>query len=196
MHKPAAVVAALAMLLTLSAAPASAQPHEEEVALFSIFPDTAHDVVVFWNITRDDYCAWEASDFEGEPPVTTLVVAQVLDTPTGAVMARHQTTSSLELWTLDEGADLSGPCQDTDDSSEPRATGSATVSSTDNDLFHDDSVEMGLHRTNSFGERGQGTVVDASGQAWHYSWTFQAQLDQDNEFREVVPHHSVLVRQG
>jgi hypothetical protein len=196
MRKPAAIIAALAMLLTLAVTPASAQPEEEQISLFSIFPDPSNQLVVFWNITRDDYCAWEASDFEGEPPVTTLITAVFNETPTGAVTARFQTTSSLELWTLDEGADLSGPCQDTDDSTEPWATGSARVTSTDNDLFHDDSVDMGLHRTNTFGERGQGTVRDASGDAWHYSWTFQGQADQNNEFREVVPYHTVLTARG
>jgi hypothetical protein len=196
MRKTAATIAALAMLLMLAVTPASAQPVEEQVTYFSIFPDPSHQLVVFWNISRDDYCAWEASDFEGDPPVTKLITATLNETPTGAVLGRLHATSSLELWTLDEGADLSGPCQDTDDSSAPWATGSATVTSTDNDLFHDDSIEAGLHRSNAFGERGQGSVTDASGDIWGFSWVFQALIHGDDDFRELVPHRTTLTARG
>jgi len=196
MRKPSAIIAALAMLLMLAVTPASAQPSQEQVTYFSIFPDPSHQLVVFWNISRDDYCAWEASDFQGDPPVTKLITATFNETPTGAVIGRIHSTSSLELWTLDEGADLSGPCQDTDDSSAPWATGSALVTATDNDLFHDESFEAGLHRSNAFGERGQGTATDASGDTWGFSWVFQGLTHGADDFREVVPHHTVLTARG
>jgi hypothetical protein len=192
----AALIATPAMVFAMSVTPAFAQPTEEEVAVFSIFPDTRHDLVVFWNITRDGYCAWEASGFEGEPPVIELVSARENELPSGVVIASYEATRPLELWRLDEGADLSGPCQDTDDSSEPWATGSARDSSNDNDVFHSDSVEAGLNRTNAFGDRGQGRVVDDTGTSWHFSWVFRAVIDKEDNFRDVVPNHTTLSRAG
>jgi hypothetical protein len=197
MRKPAAVIAALALLLTVAAVPVSAAPPERsQDPIFLIFPDLNYNYVVFWNITRDDFCAWQASDFEGEPPVTQLIPAQFNETPTGPVIFSWSATSHIELWTLDEGADLSGPCQDTDDSTAPWAVGTAHAANTDNDLFHGDSVDAGLNRTDSYGDRGEGTVSDASGDAWHYSWVFRALNDRNHVYREVVPLRSVLTRFG
>jgi hypothetical protein len=197
MRKPAAVIAALALLMTVAAVPASAAtPERSQESIFLIFPDLNHDLVVFWNITRDDFCAWQAGGFQGEPPVTQLVPAQFNATPTGPVIFSWSATSHLELWTLDAGADLSGPCQDTDDSTAPWAVGTAHAANTDNDLDHGASVDAGLNRTDSYGNRGEGTVWDASGDAWHYSWVFRALNDRNHVYREVVPQRSVLTRLG
>jgi hypothetical protein len=179
--------------LALAATPASAGPPETvDEPFFFIFPDIENGFVVFWNVTRDEYCDWEASDFEGDPPVTHLVSVTYNGTPKGPVVFRFSDISHLELWSIDADADLSGPCQDTDGSSGPWASGDARATQNDNDLNHDESVDAGLHRTNAFGHRGQGTVLDANGDAWHYSWVFRAQRDSAGEFR-LLMERGVLV---
>lgn len=175
-------IGAVILILALAAPASAAPPERVDEPAFLIFPDPANGLVTFWNITRDGYCAWEASDFAGDPPVTQLIPVSYQQTPTGAVIYRWTATSHLELWTLDEDADFSGPCQDTDGSSEPWAEGSARATNNDNDLFHDLSVEAGLKRRNAFGDHARGTVWDASGSAWHYGWVFKAQLDGELNF--------------
>ena len=185
-RSPFSLLAALALLLAL-AAPAMAAPQEQfDEPIFLIFVDPDLGVVAFWNVTRDGYCAWEESDFAGEPPVVDLITTYSHTTPRGPVISRWSATGHLELWTLDEGADLSGPCQDTDDSTEPWAEGTAQVTSNDNDLSHDQSVDAGLKLTNAFGDHGRGTVWDAAGDAWHFGWVFKAQLDNELNFRTVA----------
>ena len=189
--------AATAVLFLAMAVPVSAAPPERsEDTVFTIFPDTEHGLVVFWNITRDDYCAWEASDFEGPPPVAGLVPFKLVSTPTGPIVASYNGSGPLELWTLDENAELTGPCEDTDDSSDPWASGAAQSRYTDNDLDHNASLDAGLRRTNTFGDRGQGTVWDADGHAWSFSWLTRVLFDGNGEFREVVPYTTQLHRRG
>jgi hypothetical protein len=197
MRKPAALIAALTLLLTVAAVPVSAAPPETgQEPVFLIFPDLNYNLVVFWNITRDDFCAWVESGFEGEPPVTKLIPVRYNETPKGPVIFTWSATSHLELWTLDTDADLSGPCKDTDDSSEPWAVGTARATSTDNDLCHSCSLEAGLNRTDSFGLGLEGTVLDASGDAWHYSSVFRGVIDRNDNFRGVVADRSLLTQRG
>jgi hypothetical protein len=187
MRKLVAVAGALA-LMTAVAGPASAGAAEqfEDPGLNNIFPDVENQLVVFWNITRDGYCAWEAGGFVGDPPIDAPVTIQVVTTPTGALVLRWNAVRHFELWTMNEDAPLTGPCEDTDDSTEPWAVGSARWMGNDNDLDHDRSVEAGLYRTNAFGDRGLGTVVDVDGQAWTYTWAFRAVYDKNLDFRPVV----------
>jgi len=49
---------------------------------------------------------------------------------------------------------------------------------------NDNDFDGSRTRTNSFGVRGQGTVMDASGGTWHFSWTNRIQITKDDEFRE------------
>jgi hypothetical protein len=189
---------AAAGILTLGlVAPASAAPPERgEEFLWSIFLDQKHGLVAFWNMTRHDYCEWEASDFDGEPSVDHLIPIMLVFEPTGAIKTSWGDTAPLELWALNEDADLTGPCEDTDDSNSPWAAGSAKNMGTDNDLGNDESVENGLFRTNSFGQRGNGSVTDGDGGTWRYGWTFHAVFDNDLEFRAVVPFSTVLAPAG
>ena len=191
MRRHIALIASLALLLTTAVAPAAAAPPEEsEEPIFISFPDLTYNIAVFWNITRDDLCEWEDSGFAGPPPVVQLIPLRLNEVRSGAVIGSFNATSHLELWQLDADADLSGPCQDTDDSTGPWATGSARVSGNDNDLF------VSGTRTNAFGDRGQGSVVDAGGTEYHYSWVFQALIDRAGEFRLLVPDRSVLRPRG
>ena len=186
------VALAGAVALTISAAgAASAGPPErfEDPGFYNIFPDVENQLVVFWNITRDDYCAWEAGGFVGDPPIDSPVPVQLVTTPTGALVFRWDAVRYFELWTMNEDAPLTGPCEDTDDSTEPWAVGSARYMGNDNDLDHAGSVEAGLYRTNSFGNRGQAMVVDADGQWWAYNWAFRGVYDKNLDFNPVVDFH-------
>ena len=176
-----AALAALALLAV--AAPVSARPNSFQEPIFAVFPDVDNALVVFWNIGREDYCAWEAGGFQGAPPVTELVRGRFNILPSGPVVGAWESTSNLELWTLNEDAALTGPCEDTDDSALPWATGSARATSTDNDVFHFETVE-GVIRGQSFGEQGTGTVVDATGATHRYSWGFRAVNDPRGGYRE------------
>jgi hypothetical protein len=183
-----ALAVGMTLLFTVAlATPVAAKPVVSQGDWFSIQLDIDNGVVAFFNISRDDFCAWEASDFEGPAPVTTLLTIRENETPTGAIVFSASGRSSLELWQLDADADFSGPCPDTDNSAAPWAVGTARYAYHDNDLDHGRSVfELGLRRTNAFGESVNGRVVDASGNTWQYSWTLRFVLDKTFDFREVV----------
>ena len=190
MRKLVAVAGAFALVLSAAGAALASPPDRfDDPGFNNIFPDVENQLVVFWNITRDDYCAWEAGGFVGDPPIDAPVPVQLVTTPTGALVYRWNAVRHFELWTMNEDAPLTGPCEDTDDSTEPWAVGSARYMGNDNDLFHDESVEAGLDRTNSFGDRGLATVVDADGQAWAYDWAFRAVYDKNLDFKPVVDFH-------
>jgi hypothetical protein len=173
--------AALALLATAAVSPVAAAPPDQiEVDLFVVSLDLEHELVVFWNISSDDYCAWEESDFAGPPPVTTLIPAQVHVVRGEVLLATYGGTSNLELWMLDEDADLSGPCQDTDDQDGPWATGTADLNG------HDNDVEVSLTRTNAFGEQLHGSVVDVDGSTWQFSAGVQLRIDRAGEFHFIT----------
>jgi hypothetical protein len=180
-HKRWTMLVTTSALVLAMAVPATADPPEVfEADIFSVFLDLENELVGFWNITRDDLCDWEGGGFQGPAPVGELVTAQVVETGKGALVGSFHATRSLELWQLDEDADLTGACEDTDDQTGPLLTGTATVTSNDND------IDVSGTRINSFGERGQGTVEGTDGSKWRYSWTVRLQIDRDFEFRVVT----------
>jgi hypothetical protein len=111
-----------------------------------------------------DFCHWEAGRFVGPPPLDALVTASFQETGQGVLVSSFQAERLLELWRMDDDADLSGPCEDTDDQTGPWATGTAKVTANDNDF------DVNLTRTESTGDRAQGKVYDADGERWHCSW--------------------------
>jgi len=144
-----------------------------------LFADVGDGLGLFVNIGRDDYCAWVEGGFIGPPPVDKTISVKLKETGKGAVVASFQGDLSIELWRFDPDVPpLVDPCVDTDAQSGPWATGSAYVEANDNDF------DGSRTRTNSFGVRGQGTVEDASGGTWHFSWTNRLQIAKDDEFRE------------
>lgn len=186
------VIAVVSVLATAAlAVPAAANaPERLEEPIFLLFPDTKYGLAVFVNITRDDYCDWEAGGFVGPPPVGELVETQVVETGKGALVGSFRTNVSIELWQLDDDVPpLVGPCEDTDGQAAPWATGAARVEGNDNDL------DATLTRTDSFGDRGQADVTDAAGAAWHYSWRFHATISKDDIFT-VQLENSTLVEKG
>jgi hypothetical protein len=181
MGRRAVLVAALAVLaLGLTAQTAAAPPERVELDdFFPLFADVEDGLALFVNIGRDEYCAWVGGGFVGPPPVDETISVKLNETRKGAVVASFQGDLSIELWRLDPDVPpLVDPCVDTDAQSGPWATGSAHVEANDNDF------DGSLTRTGSFGVRGQGTVEDASGGTWHFSWTNRLQITQDDEFRE------------
>lgn len=59
-------IAMMAMLVMLVAVPAQAEsPEVLELNLIHIRGDLEHEIVVFWNITRDDLCGWVEGGFVG-----------------------------------------------------------------------------------------------------------------------------------
>lgn len=176
-RRAAGLAALVALLASAVASPAAAAPPSRiEVDVFIVALDLEHELVVFWNISRDDLCEWEAGGFVGPAPVTTLIPAREHVVSGDVLMATYGGTSALELWMLDADADFSGPCQDTDDQAGPWATGWAHLRGRDND------VEVSLSRTNAFGEQMAGTVVDVDGNTWHFSAGIQLGIDRNGEF--------------
>lgn len=172
-----ALLGATTLLLTIAVVPAQADPPEQsEEPIMTLFLDDENHMAVFWNVTRDDFCAWEAGGFDGPPPVQELVPAAAHETGQGAVVGTWRATRHLELWDVSEVAEPSGPCEDTAGLSGPWATGYGASAGNDNDL------DVSGTRTNSFGDHVQGTVQDGDGGQWHYSSHFRAHIDRDFEF--------------
>lgn len=166
----AALAIASLMLTAISGSAQAAPPMRGEEPLFSLFPDFENGVAIFWNMSRDDFCAWG----EGPPPVQQLIPASAHETgQNGELVARFSATSSVEIWLINDPENPIGPCEDTAGQEGPFATGEARVSANDNDLRNTGP------RRNSFGERGQGTVTDVTGADWHLSWAFRNQCDVD-----------------
>ena len=182
-----AAMAILAMALGLTAQTSAAPPEQVELDDFApLFADVEDGLGLFVNISRDDYCEWVDGGFVGPPPVDQTISVQLKETGKGAVVASFEGDLSIELWRFDPDVPpLVDPCVDTDAQSGPWATGTAHVQANDNDFD-------GSHtRTNSFGVRGQGTVEDASGGTWHFSWTDRLQITKDDEFRERVANFNL-----
>jgi len=182
------VVVAAFLVALVAAAPVHADPPAQtEEPIFGVFPDLENGFAVFWNITREDFCTWQAGGFAGAPPVIELVPASMHETGKGAFVASYKATRPIELWALDSDVPpLGDPCSDTSDQSAPWATGAVHVTYTDNDLF------ASMTRMNVFGDRGEGTVFDADGAAWHYSWTSRFQFTQEGEF--IVVHDDINLK--
>lgn len=93
---------------------------------WAVFPDRDNDLVVFVNMTREGFCSWLADGAVGSPPMLTPLVDWHHDTGpdrelTGVVGVG---TPPVELWHLDEGT---GPCDSTDESTEPFAVGEIEI---------------------------------------------------------------------
>jgi hypothetical protein len=189
----AARVVAMVALLALAAVatPAVAAPAERFDSIESqLYPDWDNGFMVFVNYTREAFCAWEASGYEGDPPVNRLVRLLVVETGKGAIVGTWGGAVELELWRFDdELTDEETPCTATDEQTEPWAVGSGHFRGNDNDF------DISGTRTNTFGGRLQATVIDGEGQRWHYSSMDRLQIDRDGSWtlRALKLH---LVRKG
>lgn len=180
------------IILGALVAPAVAGPEQRavervEVPWFLGFPDVEQGLVVLINITREGWCsdaqiadelaflAWLEGGEVGPPPEPTaeepegveLVPLSFVETGQGAIVfSLHARDVPMEVWTLDEGAALVGPCTDTDDSEGPYATGTAQFRVNDNDL------EASGTRGNAFGDHGHATLTTADGTTVRAHWRF------------------------
>lgn len=147
---------------------------------FGVFPDATNGYWVFANIEREDFCAWVGGGEVGPPPALRDELLQLVNTGAGAIILLGRLDESaiaLHAMTGDDPCAGSAP--------DPWAEGTARVMLTDND------AEFSGGRTNSFGDHGIGTVVDATGQSWRYTWVHRLQLSRDGEFRVVVDKTSL-----
>ena len=178
------------MILLAIAAPVSADPPPESGVVvriaddegWGVFPDFVNGYWVFSNVTRDDFCTW-FNDMEGEEFPTNQSADQVhLVFVSDALIVNVDAGGPTALHAFADPDPFSNPC----DGSEPDAalTGDVKVRVNDNDGPNEGK------RANSFGNRGQGTLYDASGDAYRYSWTFRAiwppdENSPDNDFANL-----------
>lgn len=202
----------LTLALTLTSIPASADPPTESGAVlrlelvdsFGVFPDFDNGYWVFGNITRATFCpfladveAWEIAfeawleggmigpppEFPPVPEAITPDELQVVFASDAEVIRLHAGgPTSLHAWVLPD--DPGHPCIH----SEEDASFEGDVQVTIND---NDGPNMGT-RTNSFGNRGRGTLTEvATGDRFHYNWNFRARWVGGNP--EVNPEAELVI---
>ncbi len=192
----ARVVALLAMLVAVGAvSPAAAAPPTmsgvvvrvpDATDAFAVFPDLENGYWLFINVTRSGFCQWFL-DQENEPFPTSLEPHAFQFVGAGdALVWLAGGHASIFLHPF---ADFD-PCA----GSSPAAalTGAVKILVNDNDLPGD------AKRGNSFGDRAQGTLTDAAGIHYHYSWNFRAVIDREDTIFKVATENYNLrpIRNG
>lgn len=165
-----------ALLIAVAAAPAAADPPASSGVVqrfvaqdFVAFPDFEHGLAVFVNVSRDDLC-----DASGGPQADWNVL--LVTSPSSAELMRVQ-APEMPIYLYRFTGAPEGPCvEEIED--DPALTGTVDAVINDNEL-----CPCQNNRTNSFGDRGVGTVYDGAGSAWHYSWNWRALIDQEDMFR-------------
>jgi hypothetical protein len=170
------------MVLVAIAAPVSADPPPESGAVvriqddegFGVFPDFVNGYWVFSNVSRTDFCTWfydmAGEDFPTNQSTDSVQLVFVSD----ALVINVDGGGPTWLHAFVGPDPFINPC----DGSEVEAAlwGDAKVRVNDNDGPNEGK------RANSFGNRGQGTLYDETGQAYRYSWTFRAVWAPDANF--------------
>lgn len=175
-----ALAAAVALTgLVVLAGPASADPPASSGVVerfvapeFLLFPDFEHGLAGYVNITRDEFCTGS-----GGPQADWNFL--LITSPSSAELIRVQAPDQ-PIYLHRITGEIQGPC-DANIEDEPSFVGTVDVVLNDNEL-----CPCQNNRTNSFGDRGHGVVYDADGGAWHYSWNWRAQINQQDEFRVVT----------
>ena len=187
---------ALALVLTLSAVPASAEPPAESGVVvrftdhsFGVFPDATNGYWVFGSIERSSFCAWFEGGQVGPPPMGLGDdFVQLVLTPDAEVVLVKPGIVPHFLHAFTGPDPLADPCS----GSAPNASlwGDLHVVINDNDF-----PNMGA-RANSFGNRGQGMLEDVDGGLWHYNWALRIIFAPDENAPEfgipTVTEHSNL----
>lgn len=198
MHRRQSTITALAGLMAATAlsatsSPAEATPpHAEDVAvILAVFPDLDNGLVGFVNVTRQDFCAWLAGGTEGPPPlIEATSPAWETVRGDGVVNGTAMTTVHMELWALDPGADLSGPCIDTDEATEPFATGTTDVYSSERGLYD----TFNGHGTAGGQMRGVSELTGPEGQEYRYTWFAIEVVRPDGTLQLGDLAHNQLIR--
>jgi hypothetical protein len=167
-------LAGVTMMVLAVAVPVAADPPPESGVVvrivdtegFGVFPDVTNGYWVFSNVTRDDFCTW-FYDMGGVPVPENQSPDHVqLVFASDALVVSVHAGGPTALHAFAEPDPFANPC----DGSEPDAalTGDVKVRVNDNDGPNEGK------RANTFGDRGQGTLYDADGGAYRYSWVFRA----------------------
>jgi hypothetical protein len=146
---------------------------------FLLVHDFENDKIMFWNITRDDFCA------EQDAPD---LPATFHETGNGDSFYAYAATRGLELWEFTDPGGEFGPCAGTESESGPWATGNANASLRDYFPSGDRPFEM-LTTV-----RLNGTVMDGSLDQWRY--TFSAADVIDGDFSNGAGMHFNLTQMG
>jgi hypothetical protein len=175
----------VALMFTLAAPVAAAPTAASAVVIrveatdsFGVLPDFENEYWVFTNVTRNDFCLW-FDDPAGEPFPTNLDPSRVQVVVLGDVELdniEHSAPTFLHAFT--DAGPFAGPCAGSEE--EAALSGDLRVRVTNND-----ALDAG-QRANAFGDRGHGTVTDASGSRYHYSWNFTAVASPDDSVFKIT----------
>lgn len=187
----------LAVLMVAAAVPAAAAPPVRTTDAFPFTgPDFEHDLVIFVNTSRAEFCTPEQLAFEaavgewlaggmmgpfpegsGPPPVGRVAFpVQLVDTPQGVIANTRGKVRGLhmELWVLDDPQDRVGvgACLDTDDANQLFASGTSTFRGFVTDFYgaiFTDEVNRPVFVDHT---QGGGVVTTPDGDRYDYSWFF------------------------
>lgn len=178
------ILAVLAVFSGVMALPASADPPEssgnverfEADDVWDLYVDLDNEYWVFTNIERQTFCDWI---FAGAPdeefPVGIAPASlQLVFSGDSAVLRIEVPESQTWLHAFTGDDPLIDPCN----GSEEAASFTGTLHWRIND---NDGPNQGK-RANSFGPNAQGTLWDAGGGAWHYSFSVRIVIPPDENF--------------
>lgn len=199
------LLAVLALLLAVTAVPASAAPPERTADPFPFTgPDFDNGLAIFVNTTREEFCTSEQIAFEqavadwiadgavgpfpDDPdpaPVGRVAFPiQQVETPQGVITTTRRPVDGLimELWMLDDPGDRVGvgACLDTDDADELFASGTGSFRGVVTDFYGavfggEVTRPMFIDHT-----QGGGVVVTPDGDRYDYSWFFHQHIPCDD----------------
>ncbi len=191
----ALAVGALTLALTAPARTAAAiPPQAEEVAdISAVYPDVEHGFVGFLNFTREGFCAWVAGGGKGDPPLLVPTSpAWEHTTGTGQIAGvAYGENLHLELWKFDPDAALEGPCEDTDDATDPFAAGVADVRSRDGDPYGTDDGHGVAYRGDT---TIQAVLTGSDGNRYGYHMHVLDLVDPNGVWRQPDAAHITLTR--
>jgi hypothetical protein len=184
------------MILMAIAAPVTADPPPESGVVvriqddesFGVLPDFVNGYWIFSNVTRDAFCTW-FNDMDGEPFPKSLGTDQVqLVFLSDALILNLGAGGPTWLHAFVGPDPFINPCDGSE--VEPTFWGDVNVRLNDNDIPNEGK------RANTFGDRGQGTLYDTSGDAYHYSWTFRGVWNPEGTEFKVTKDTFFLHRNG
>jgi hypothetical protein len=191
--KRALAFAAGAVALSVAVAtPATAiPPHAEaDAPLLAVFPDLDNGLVGYLNVTRADWCAWEAAGAAGDPPLLEPgSPSWERVTGTGEVSGNARDELHLELWPLDDDAAFESSCEDTSDATEAFAVGRADVRASQMPLENDDGHGAWLGRIGFVSE-----LTGSDGSRYRYHAHAMELYDGKGNARLLDAAHFRLVR--
>ena len=174
------VIALLAAAILMMAIPAQADPPEVvELNLIHVRGDDEHEIVVFFNTTRNELCAWMDGGFVGPRPIDAPLPMRFKESGNGAVTAHIRAERVMEIWHMADPA-APDPCSGTAGEPGPLAAGTGLMLLTDNDW------DVSGTRFNASGTSIQARLAGRDGSTWHYNWVFRGFIDLSGDFSQLV----------